>query len=294
VCEYNGIVTDVNVVKLDRAQASRRALDLAVPSTPANSFITDICILFVREQGDWLATARWVSLLTTLGIPPSNARTALHRMTKAGYLERRPANGRPGYAISSAWIDWIEGIEDEPTDDDGSDGWTLLNFSIPETQRAERHAMRTLLGRLGFASLGNGVWIASARRQPDARVALQTSGFADYVDLFRAEYDGFVDVPEFARRCWDIEEVADAYRTFIRDLRRRLKHRLGADARTFVDVVCTNNAWRRINFADPALPSSALPSGWPRPEAKNLRDELLRRFLEPAREYVSSLDNFIN
>src|SRR3954470_3695701 len=57
-------------------------LDLAVPSTPANSFITDICFWFLRGRGNWLATRAWVSVLGSLDIPEPTARTALHRMTK--------------------------------------------------------------------------------------------------------------------------------------------------------------------------------------------------------------------
>src|SRR5262249_55218994 len=106
-------------------------LDLAVPSTPANSFITDICVRFLFGRGDWLPSAAWVSLLGSLEIPAPSARTALHRMTKGGYLEHR----RPGYAMSTAWKDYI--ARDEPltgTDDT----WTVLTFSFPEENRAER------------------------------------------------------------------------------------------------------------------------------------------------------------
>src|SRR4051812_43980351 len=62
--------------------ARRAVLDLAIPSTPANSFLTDICMWFIREQGNWRPSRTWVTLLGALDIPAPTARTALHRMTK--------------------------------------------------------------------------------------------------------------------------------------------------------------------------------------------------------------------
>jgi phenylacetic acid degradation operon negative regulatory protein len=271
--------------------APRTALLHTVPSTRANSFVTDICAWFVRNRVDGLKTATWVSLLATVGISSGNARSALHRLTKAGYLERRRLEGRPGYGISPAWAEWVDRAagEDPLEANELEPGWTLLTFSVPETRRADRHDIRTLLGRLGFASLGNGVWIASAGRQEELRRALEMGGMEGYVDLFLAEYTGFLDVGEFARRCWDIDGIAGAYRAFIKETRRRLKNRPAADARAFTDVVLTSNAWRRVGFTDPDLPPSALPPDWPHAEARRLRDELLGRFLEPARAYVDSL-----
>jgi phenylacetic acid degradation operon negative regulatory protein len=269
---------------------SNGSLDLGVPSTPANSFITDICMLFVREWGNWLAAATWVSLLRTLGIPEPSARTALHRMTKTGYMERCAQDGRAGYAMSAAWIDWMPRADDELAAElEADDGkWTLLTLRIPEKRRADRHAMRVMLGRYGCASLGNGVWIASAKRLPVVRDAIRASGFTQYADIFEADYQGFVEASELAARCWDLDALADRYRSFIEDARRRLRHTSAAGSDAFVDVVMTNNEWRRIRFADPELPRSALPANWPHDRARDLRDDLLDRFVEPARSYVAA------
>jgi len=277
-------------------------LDLAIPSTPANSFITDIGIWFVRERGNWLPAATWVSLLGALEIPASSARTALHRMTKADYLQQETRSARRGYSMSHEWIGYLRHVHDglpsallsQDPDPPGEqqqseDKWTLLTFSIPETRRAERHAIRTLLGRNGFASLGNGVWIASVARLPETRVALEATGFADYVDMFRAQHEGFGELAEFVARCWDTEAIATMYRTFIRDVRRRIRRDPTADARTFADIIIASNNWRRINFTDPALPTAALPREWPRTDAERLFSELLARSLDPAQDYVESM-----
>jgi phenylacetic acid degradation operon negative regulatory protein len=271
--------------------ASRYAgLDLAVPSTPANSFITDIGVWFVRDRGNWLRTATWVRLLGALEISAPSARTALHRMMKAGYLQRELANGRPGYSMSHAWIEYIRQVTDEAPVPDESDKWALLTFSIPETRRAERHVIRTLLGRNGFAPLGNGVWIASRTRLRAVRLAIEASELAQFIDVFEAEYEGFADLSAFVRRCWDIDAINAMYGQFIKDVSRWLKDVPTTGVGSFRSVVLTANAWRRINFTDPALPSRALPADWPRAEAMRLREELLGRFIAPAQTYVDSLE----
>jgi phenylacetic acid degradation operon negative regulatory protein len=287
---YDSLVTAVKKLK-SQVESRYAGLDLAVPSTPANSFITDIGVWFVRERGNCLRTATWVRLLGALEIAAPSARTALHRMMKAGYLQREPSNGRPGYSMSPAWIEYIRKVTDEAREpDESDDNWVLLTFSIPETRRAQRHVIRTLLGRNGFAPLGNGVWIASRTRLPAVRVAIESSELAQFVDVFEAEYEGFADLSAFVRRCWDIDAINAMYGRFIQDVSRWLKDAPTTDVGSFRNVVLTANAWRRINFTDPALPGRALPADWPRAEAMRLREELLGRFIAPARGYVDSLE----
>lgn len=270
-------------------------LDWAVGFTPAKSFVTDISVWFAHERGDWLSTAVWVSLLGALNIPAPSARTALHRMTKAGYLHRETRDGRSGYAVSSslrAWIDnFGQGTDEAYTDTESQPKWLLVTFSIPEIRRADRHTLRTMLTGLGFASLGNGVWIASAHRLAETRQALGTVDFADYVEIFEAKHEGFSKTAELIQRCWDLDSLAARYRAFILESEQRLKRKPAADAQTFADVVLTVNTWRRINVDDPGLPASALPADWPRNRGKDVRDTLVANFLSPARVYVETLQS---
>jgi phenylacetic acid degradation operon negative regulatory protein len=292
--QYDRNVTDVKQMKSDRPRRGRgpyAALDLSIASTPANSFITDIGVWFVREAGASLAARTWVALLGTLGLSEPRARTAVHRMTKAGYLERIPSGRSARYAMSTAWTDYVSRALEDAVPAGPSSHWTVLTYSIPEGERADRHALRTLLGRRGFAPLGNGVWIASSAALAPTRRALEASGFADRVDIFEAEYRGFDDLSTFVRRHWDIDGIAGMYRRFVQEVYARLARPAQADAQTFADFVLTVNSWRRISFHDPALPANALPGGWPRAEAQAVFDELSARWLTPARAYVAGLEN---
>jgi phenylacetic acid degradation operon negative regulatory protein len=213
-------------------------------------------------------------------------------MTKAGFLQREARNGRSGYALSRSWIEWSSGVPgDHAGDDQPENGWTVLTFSVPETRRADRHTLRTVLERNGFAPLNGGVWLSSSVRLASVQLSLERAGLIDYVDIFTAQYAGRADLAEFARRTWDIDRLDAMYRDFISDVKRRLGRAPAPDRRTFADVVLPSNTWRRLDHQDPRLPTQALPARWPRGEAQRFWDELLARTLEPARRYVESLDS---
>lgn len=282
-------MTAVKQMKL-HPQIGPGQLDFALAASAANGFITEICMWFALGRGDWLPTATWVALLGVLKVPDASARTALHRMAKAGFLKRSKRGSRLGYAISPSWGELFDRWGRVEEDIDASvDGWALVMFNVPEAQRRDRHVLRSLLRSIGFASLGNGVWIASVARLPAAKLSVEASGLGEYVDVFTAEYEGLAKPLELVRRCWDIDAISASYRHFIRDTRRRLKHGPIPAPRVFTDIVLTNSRWRGISATDPGLPPGVLPPTWPRADAKRVRSELFKRFLEPAREYVDAL-----
>jgi phenylacetic acid degradation operon negative regulatory protein len=290
-------MTPVKTLQSAEASKSRTTIDIGLPSTPANSFLTDISALFVRDTGNWLPVGTWVALLGALDVTEATARSALHRYVKAGYLASETRDARTGYSMSQTWLNLMDELNEDAdlmdeaaeTDEPPEAAWTLVTFSVPEERRDIRHAIRAMLGRNGFASLGNGVWIGSGARLNDMRVAIKHGGYASHIDVFTADYAGFTDVSELVRRCWDIDSIADMYRDLIGQLRTQLKQPAKPDARTFVSLVRSHNTWRRINFADPQLSADVLPPDWPRAQAKESMRKLLTRFLEPARGYVASL-----
>jgi phenylacetic acid degradation operon negative regulatory protein len=279
---------DIAMQSITHAE-SRGTLDFAIPSTHVNGLMHDICMWFVYERGNWLSTATWVSLFDVLDVPSANVRTALHRMTKAGYLDRSQRDSRPGYAMSQTYIEYFMRSAGGFTEvEESHDRWALVTFNVPEGQRADRHAIRSMLRRNGFAPLGNAVWIAAAARLSDIQFLLEASGLSEYVYIFDAHYRGFVDSLELVHRCWDLDAIGTDYRDFIRDARVRLEHQPTAGPQAFADLVVTSNRWRQISTNDPVLPLDALPPAWPRAEAKDVRRELIERFLGPAREYVDA------
>ena len=66
-----------------------------------------------------------------------------------------------------------------------SDGWLLVVFSVPESERDKRHQLRSQLTRLGFGTVAPGVWVAPGHLADEAAEVLARRGLAGYVDLFR-------------------------------------------------------------------------------------------------------------
>src|SRR5205823_5070851 len=116
--------------------------------------------------------------------------SAISRLKKGGTLvqERR---GGTGYRLSSGM---------GPVFDEGdrrifgslepatlADGWVIAIFSVPESERAHRHQLRSRLTWLGFGNASPGVWLAPARLLPDARRMLERLGLSEYVHLFTSD-----------------------------------------------------------------------------------------------------------
>jgi len=133
-------------------------------------------------------------------------------------------DGVAGYALSAYGESVLaEGDRrifkrEEPQESD----WVLAVFSVPESEREKRHALRSRLTWLGFATISSGTWIAPAHVADDARLMLARDGLEQYVELFHADHLGFGDVRELAGEWWDLPGIDARYRGFISDYVRVL------------------------------------------------------------------------
>ncbi|MFI6284252.1 PaaX family transcriptional regulator C-terminal domain-containing protein [Streptomyces sp. NPDC051018] len=272
----------------------RLALDWQMPSTRQNSLITDLCLQYLDQLGDWLPAAGYVRLLGDLGVPENSARTGLHRMTKGGFLRRETRDGASGYAPTTDWRRYMSKRYPELLDDHDEPftGWTLLSFSIPESRRSDRHVLRSSLARQGFGTVANGLWIRPDSVRAPVAELIEQLGFTEDVRLFTtAQYQGSVSLREFASQCWDLDTLDRQYRDFIAERGPRSPGGPSAapDPRqAFTDLTATHNQWRLIVQADPRLPAEALPSDWTGHEARALVENLLNTHREPALDHVRS------
>lgn len=77
-------------------------------------------------------------------------------------------------------------LGDRMADRDWDGRWTLLAFSVPESRRDDRNALRTRLRWAGFGLLRDGLWIAPSEEGCVADKLAQLD-LLDYVKIFRAE-----------------------------------------------------------------------------------------------------------
>jgi len=134
-------------------------------SAQPRALIVTICGLYAREAGGWLSVAALIRMMAELGVDEAAVRSAISRLKRRGVLEPRRRGGAAGYALSERGREILaEGdrrIFGRPRAR-LADGWLVAVFSVPESERGRRHALRSRLAWLGFGIVSAGVWIAPA------------------------------------------------------------------------------------------------------------------------------------
>lgn len=251
---------------------------------------------FVRRLGGWVAVSHLLPLMADLDLDEQSVRSAISRLKRRGWLVPSRRDGLVGYALSdvarSALDQADERIYSGPRPADPEDGWGLVVFSVPETERHKRHVLRSRLAWLGFGNNAPGVWIAPRRLLPAARAQLDELGLAEYVDMYEASYVGFGDVRRLVDRSWDLVALRGLYTNFVVEHRPVLErwpaHGGGpADDRlAYIDYVSTLDRWRALPFLDPGLPAELLPDEWEGHVAAALFHDILSRLAERAFGHV--------
>jgi len=264
------------------------------------ALIVTIYGLYARESAGWLSIAAVIRLMAELGVDEPAVRSAISRLKLRGLLQARREAGVAGYGLSGHGAEILaqgdRRIFHRPTPS-AADGWLLAVFSVPEHERARRHALRSRLAWLGFGTVSAGVWIAPGQLAGETRDALTTDGLSDYVSLFTADYLAFGDVREKIGRWWDLDRLEQLYQGFIDAAQPVLAYWQGGGTggerspegdpgRAFGDYVRVLTAWRRLPFLDPGLPPDMLPPDWHGSRAAELFGQLRSLLSGQAREHV--------
>lgn len=237
------------------------------------SLLLAFCGAHLRDPGKAVSAGSVIELTGRLGVTEHAIRATLKRMTGRGLL-RSVHRGRRAYLGLASQGETVlaEGSARllaplARSDWDGQ--WVLLAFSVPESRREDRHALRTQLGWAGFGPLRNALWIAPSGG-PGEAVAdrLRGLGLLDYVTVFRAS--GLVpgDPRELVSEAWDLTARRAGYQEFLSRWgdAGRAGGRLDALARRML----LEAEWLLLIRGDPRLPSALLPERWPGSDAERL------------------------
>ena len=259
------------------------------------SLIVTIYGLYGRAASGWLSIAALIRLMAELDVEEPAVRSAISRLKQRGLLEPAKERGAAGYRLSDGGQAILaEGdrrIFERPRAS-LADGWLLAVFSVPEQQRARRHALRSRLAWLGFGSVAAGVWIAPAHLAAETRDVLASDGLTEYVSLFTAGQLAFGDVRCEVGRWWDLDRLEQLYQAFIDSAGPVLtgwEERPGDPAQAFADYVRVLTAWRRLPFLDPGLPPELLPADWHGVRAAELFARLRAVLAGPAGQHVAEI-----
>ena len=263
--------------------------------TRLSPLIITIFGLYARAERNWLSVASVVRLLADLGVDGQAARNSISRLKRRGVLRSERHGRAAGYSLDGPTLEMLaEGdvrIFERPRAEAG-DGWVVVVFSVPESEREKRHALRTSLTRLGFGTAAPGVWVAPGNLAGETRRTLERSGLTGYVDIFTGGYLGFGDPRAKVREWWDLTELTDLYADFLRRHRPLLDRSNGGGTTplaAFQMYVPMLTEWRRLPYRDPGLPLSLLPADWNGVTAGELFGELNEALREPAREHAHAV-----
>jgi phenylacetic acid degradation operon negative regulatory protein len=221
----------------------------------------------VRGRLPLVSSAVVIETLGRLGITEQVTRLTLARMVERGYFERHRRGRRTEFAITDRCERVLETNEARVREDQagralrdfaGGNRWTLLSFSIPETRRRDRRALRVKLAWSGFGALRDGVWIAAGER--DVGDIVEDLGLQGCIDLFVGEAR-VPDPDAMVRRVWKLDELRTGYDWFLdrwdrRSLPPEARDELGAETMLITE-------WRQLVRAYPDVPRVYLPGDWP-------------------------------
>jgi phenylacetic acid degradation operon negative regulatory protein len=231
------------------------------------------------ELGGTVPVALLIRLMGAADVDAPSVRSAVSRLKRRGLLVPRREEGAAAYGLSEdarqLLADGDRRIYGTRPAEDAD--WLLVVFSVPESERAKRHVLRSRLAGLGFGQAAPGVWIAPAALHEETRHALDRLGLAAYVDLFRGTHAGFEPTAEAVRRWWDLDALADLHRTFLaghEPVLARWSERPPSPDLAFRDYLRALDSWRRLPYADPGLPPALLPADWPGARSAEVFDAL--------------------
>jgi phenylacetic acid degradation operon negative regulatory protein len=274
-------------VRLPRRQAGNSPQDLAV------TLLAD----YTLRTRAWLPSAAVVALLGEAGVSDAGARTAISRLARRGVLDGRRHGRRSSYRLSPAAAMFLAvGGSSIVSPADGNtpwdEHWTLIAFSLPQGESAQRRGLRAQLRWMGYAPLYDGVWVSPRDLPEKARAQLAQLALGS-MTVFRARH---VDFDAASRRApidaWDTAAIAGQYESFIQRWsptppRMGAGEIAGAEAvRVRTEVMDT---YRRLPILDPQLPSRLLPTGWLRGPARDLFVAIYDGLAETAQNHVRAV-----
>jgi phenylacetic acid degradation operon negative regulatory protein len=228
---------------------------------------------------EFVPSAALVALLAQFAVGEAATRAALSRLTRLGRLEGTRRGRTTAYRLAPALLGPSHAHAQEvlrfgvaPRPWDGR--WTCVGFSIPETERHRRPALRQRLRRLGLGPLFDGLWITPWAPLADLDRALTDVGVA-HAAVFRVR-----EVPRAAgadlTAAWDLATLRAGYDRLVADLAvlmsRVRRGEVGA-AEALVARTVVTARWRALVADDPRLPDELLPADWPLAESRRLFGE---------------------
>ena len=182
--------------------------------------------LLERDRPVW--TGGLITLLGQLGLSPMAVRTVLSRMTRKGWLTAERLGTRSWYGLTPRGRKLLESGRERiyrPTSDASWDGkWSVIVFSVPETRRRLRDALRVRLSWLGCGLLTSGAWISPHDVRAEVLEIAAELKLGKNLEIFRGEHQAHSSPERLVAQCWDLAGLDRRYAAFIARWSREFEH----------------------------------------------------------------------
>ena len=212
---------DIEEIFPDDAAEPVRLPRRQVGNSPQGLTVTLLADYTLRTRA-WLPSAAIVALLTETGVSQAGARTAISRLARRGVLEGHRQGRRSSYRLTPAAAEFLSiggsAIVSPTGTGTWDERWTVIAFSVPREQAAQRRGLRAQLRWMGFAPLYDGLWVSP--HELSGKAAEQLTRFAATMTVFRARHVG--TGPGTGRSpldAWDTAAIARQYESFIESWR---------------------------------------------------------------------------
>jgi phenylacetic acid degradation operon negative regulatory protein len=252
---------------------------------------------YLLPRKGWAPTASLILLLGLLGVRNQAARSTLSRMSREGWLKAKRRGRHSRYALTLRARHLLEEgtrriFEPRPRRWDGR--WRVVVYSLPETKRDLREALRRRLSYLGFGALTPGTWVSPHDRQVEVQSLLKDLKAQRYVQYFEGHWRGHISNRELVTRCWNLRDLNRKYAAFLRkwvsemkEYGKRPASSNGLSRREcFVHRFWIIHEYSTFPRRDPNLPTELLPKGWRGNEASHVFREYRRKLTKRAEAFV--------
>lgn len=249
---------------------------------------------FSRRLDGWVSISGLIAALRLLDLDEASIRTGVSRLKKRGWLVAERRGDAAGYLLSARALAAFESgdtvIWHSRAVADLEDGWVIVAFSIPESQRSMRHLLKARLTDLGFGHVGPGMLLAPHRMAPEGRAVIDHLGVGEFVDVFHARSEPEQDIAALVRRGWDHAAIGHRYQLFVEEFSAEEEGygTLRGEA-AFIAYMRVLNWWRPIPFLDPGLPLELVGPNWPGENARRLFERSIAALEPEAQGLVAGL-----
>jgi len=261
----------------------------ATPNTATNAepgaeklrpgaLVIDLLGDFSRIGGREIRLKALVELGEDLGIPGPTMRVTLARLREREWFDVRREGRESIYRLSEiALLDIHQGGRriHRSAPEEWTGDWSMVIYTVPESDRQTRDDLRKRLGWLGFGPLASATWIRPRPQLDDVTAALAALPAAK-LTLMTTRTSGLAEDRALAARCWDLDALGADYEAFVDELLSQMPgyRDAASDGReAFAARILLVHAYRGFARRDPQFPAALQPAGWRGDDARRLFEE---------------------